>query len=566
MNVIRCLLTASWRLVALAGLAGLVSGLVGAALIAVIHATLSRLETSTAVWGWSFAGLCLLMFVSRIVSEVVLVRLGQATIATLRLQLSRQILAAPLRHLEELGTHRLLATLTDDVAAIGVAFVQFPMLGINAAMVAGCLVYLGWLSWPVLASVVGVMGLGVAGFHVQQTKVLRALRMARETNDRLFHDFRALLEGVKELKLHRGRRDDFLFTILQGTIDTYRNQFVAGMTRYAVAGGSGTLLFYMAVGLLLFGLPAVQAVDAKTLTGYVLVLLYMMTPVERIVDILPLVGRANVAFKKVQSLGFSLSDQTSKGQVLAVDHPALTEPRFTDRPTTGIGSWKRLELVGVTHSYHREEEDRSFLVGPIDLTFHPGELIFLIGGNGSGKTTLAMLVLGLYPPEAGQIRVDGRLISETNREEYRELFSAVFADCYLFESLLGIEKAQLDREARDYLVRLQLNHKVRIEQGALSTLSLSQGQRKRLALLTAYLEDRSFYVFDEWAADQDPLFRNVFYTQLLPALKARGKTILVITHDDRYFYLADRRIRMETGQISEVADAAVAPSEVTHVR
>jgi putative pyoverdin transport system ATP-binding/permease protein len=140
MKVIRCLLTASWRLVALAGLAGLVSGLVGAALIAVIHATLSRPETSTAVWAWSFAGLCLLMFVSRIVSEVVVVRLGQATIAALRLRLSRDILAAPLRHLEELGTHRLLATLTDDVAAIGVAFVQLPMLGINAAMVAGCLV------------------------------------------------------------------------------------------------------------------------------------------------------------------------------------------------------------------------------------------------------------------------------------------------------------------------------------------------------------------------------------------------------------------------------------------
>ena len=561
MNVIRCLLTASWRLVALAGLAGLVSGLVGAALIAVIHATLSRPETSTAVWAWSFAGLCLLMFVSRVVSEVVLVRLGQATIAALRLQLSRHILTAPLRHLEELGTHRLLATLTDDVAAIGVAFVQLPMLGINAAMVAGCLVYLGWLSWPVLVSVIGVMGLGVVGFQVQQTKALRALRMARETNDRLFHDFRALLEGVKELKLHRGRREDFLLRILQGTIDAYRNQFVAGMTRYAVAGGSGTLLFYAVVGLLLFALPAVQAVDARTLTGYVLVLLYMMTPVERIVDILPLVGRANVAFKKVQSLGLSLSDRTSEGQALTANHSALNQPRFT-----GIGSWKRLELVGVTHCYHREQEDRSFLVGPIDLTFHPGELIFLIGGNGSGKTTLAMLVLGLYPPEAGEIRVDGRLISETNREEYRELFSAVFADCYLFESLLGLEKAQLDGEARDYLVRLQLNHKVRIEQGTLSTLSLSQGQRKRLALLTAYLEDRSFYVFDEWAADQDPLFRNVFYTQLLPALKARGKTILVITHDDRYFYLADRCIRMETGQISEMADAAVAPSEVTHVR
>lgn len=554
MNVVRCLLTASWRLVALAGFAGLVSGIVGAVLIAVIHSTLSGPSSSTALRAWSFAGLCLLMFVSRMVSEVLLVRLGQATIAALRLQLSRQILTVPLRRLEELGTHRLLATLTDDVAAIGVAFVQLPMLGMNAAMVAGCLVYLGWLSWPVLAGVIGVMGLGVAGFHVQQEKALRGLRMARETNDRLFHNFRALLEGVKELKLHRGRREEFLLKILQGTIDTYRSQFVAGMTRYAVAGGSGTLLFYAVVGLLLFALPALQAVDAPTLTGYVLVLLYMMTPVERIADILPLIGRANVALKKVQSLGLSLADRTSGEQIPAAAYPVLSEQRLE-----GIGNWKRLDLVGVTHCYHSEQEDRSFLLGPIDLTFHRGELIFLVGGNGSGKTTLAMLVLGLYPPQAGEIRVDGRLISETNREAYRELFSAVFADCYLFESLLGIEKPQFDDEARDYLVGLQLHHKVRIEHGTLSTLSLSQGQRKRLALLTAYLEDRSFYVFDEWAADQDPLFRNVFYTQLLPDLKSKGKTILVITHDDRYFHLADRCIRMETGQITMLPGPTAEP-------
>lgn len=566
MSLLRCLMTASWPLVALAGLAGLLSGLGGAALIAVIHAALSQPEPSGFVLAWSFAGLCLVVFVSRIVSEVLLVRLGQATIASLRLQLSRQILTAPLRHVEELGTHRLFATLSDDVAAIGVAFVQLPMLGINAAMVAGCLLYLGWLSWPVLASVLGVMGVGVAAFQIQQTKAVRALRMARETNDRLFHNFRALIEGVKELKLHRGRREDFLLTSLRGTIDTYRNEFVEGMTRYAVAGGLGSLLFYAVIGLLLFALPAVQALDARTLTGYVLVLLYMMTPLERIVDILPLIGRANVAFKKVQSLGLSLSDQTPEAPTPAVDRSPRHEPGVPHRPATGMEQWQCLEFAGVTHGYHREQEDRSFFVGPIDLTFHPGELIFLIGGNGSGKTTLAMLLLGLYPPEAGEIRVDGRLITETNREEYRELFSAVFADFHLFDSLFGLEKSRLDGEARDYLVRLQLDHKVRIENGTLSTLSLSQGQRKRLALLTAYLEDRSFYVFDEWAADQDPLFRNVFYTQLLPALKARGKTVLVITHDDRYFYLADRRIRMDMGQISEVAEPALAPPEATHVR
>jgi len=129
----------------------------------------------------------------------------------------------------------------------------------------------------------------------------------------------------------------------------------------------------------------------------------------------------------------------------------------------------------------------------------------------------------------------------------------VFADFFLFEALLGLTSPALDRRAQAYLQRLALTDKVRIEQGRLSTLDLSQGQRKRLALLTAYLEDRPVYVFDEWAADQDPFFKNVFYMELLPELKASGKTIFVISHDDRYYHLADRLIKLEDGQV--VSDA-----------
>jgi putative ATP-binding cassette transporter len=90
---------------------------------------------------------------------------------------------------------------------------------------------------------------------------------------------------------------------------------------------------------------------------------------------------------------------------------------------------------------------------------------------------------------------------------------------------------------------------VQVKDGTLSTIELSQGQRKRLALLTAFLEDRPFYIFDEWAADQDPFFREVFYLQLLPELKAKGKTVLVISHDDRYYSLGDRIIKLDYGKI-----------------
>ncbi|MGH7968533.1 MAG: cyclic peptide export ABC transporter, partial [Limisphaerales bacterium] len=214
-----------------------------------------------------------------------------------------------------------------------------------------------------------------------------------------------------------------------------------------------------------------------------------------------------------------------------------------------VASFERLDLKSVLHSYHVEQDDTQFVLGPVSLTFRPGELVFLVGGNGSGKSTLAKIIAGLYIPEAGEMRLDGKLVTDANRDEYRQLFSAVFSDFYLFEHLLGLERPDLDAQARGYLEQLHLNHKVRIRNGALSTTSVSQGQRKRLALLTAYLEDRPFYLFDEWAADQDPHFKSVFYTQLLPELKARGKTVLVISHDDRYFHVADRILKLDYGKL-----------------
>jgi putative ATP-binding cassette transporter len=192
-----------------------------------------------------------------------------------------------------------------------------------------------------------------------------------------------------------------------------------------------------------------------------------------------------------------------------------------------------------------------FTLGPIDLSFRAGEIVYLIGGNGSGKTTLAKILVGLYKPESGRILLNGNAVGEGDWDGYRQYFSMVFGDFFLFDSLLGMRGTNLDGRAQQYLRHLQLDHKVSIKDAAFSTLDLSQGQRKRLALLVAYLEDRPFYVFDEWAADQDPLFRDVFYQQLLPELKAKRKTVLVITHDDHYFHLADRCIKLDYGQIVE---------------
>lgn len=199
----------------------------------------------------------------------------------------------------------------------------------------------------------------------------------------------------------------------------------------------------------------------------------------------------------------------------------------------------------------KSNDESGFRLGPLDLVFEPGQITFIVGGNGSGKSTLAKLITGLYVPQTGALSLNGEPIDHENIEWFRQNSSAIFTDFHLFEEYLGFDRPGLDGEVRRYLEELQIAHKVTVRDGRLSTIDLSQGQRKRLALLTALLEDRQIYVFDEWAADQEPKFRDVFYQEILTELKQRGKTVIVITHDDRYFHHADQLIKLDFGRVVE---------------
>lgn len=533
----------SRRTAILAILAGIISGASSTGMLAVINASLRGTGPSPARLVWVFVALCLILPLARFFSESLLIRLGQGALLELRMRLCRQILATPLRHLEEFGAHRLLASLTDDVPTITNALLAIPVICINVAVFAGGLVYLGWLSGWVLLFVLGFMALGITSYQLAVIRAIRYLYAAREHTDALLGHFRALTEGTKELKLHRRRREVFAEDVLRSSAADFHRESVKGMTVYTAAASWGQALGFVVVGLLVFAVPAWYAVSLQVMTGYVLVLLFVMTPLQIVMNTLPNLRRANIAVERVEQLGLSLTKYAAEERT--AEH--------NDLPA----SWESLELREVTHTYHSEEKDESFMLGPIDLVLHPGELIFFIGGNGSGKTTLAKLLLGLYVPESGEILLDGQPITDENRDHYRQIFTAVFSDFYLFESLLGIESQQLDEHAQQYLAQLQLTQKVQVTDGVLSTTKLSQGQRKRLALLTAFLEDRSIYLFDEWAADQDPLFKQVFYYELLPELKARGKTVLVISHDDQFYEVGDRIIKLEYGKI--IDDQAVMP-------
>lgn len=541
MKIIAFFLRHSRRVVFLSVAAGALSGICNAALLAVIN---SALKTGIPGWAlvWSFAGLCMLLPFARFTSERLLTKLGQEALRRMRMQLCRQILSAPLLHLEQLGSAPLLATLTDDVPTITNAVLLIPLLCVNVALVIGCLIYLGILSWGVFLIVLGFMILGIATYQAPIIKVQKVFRAAREQAGRLQEHFRALTLGAKELKIHNERRHTFIKESLEATADALQENNVVGQNLYTAAASWGQVLVFIVIGLILFIFPSMHHSDRAMLTGYALTLLYLMNPLQVTMNSLPQLTRANVALNKVNEMGFTLASQGSE--------QAEEEHFQTD-------TWVELRLSSVTHRYHRDGDASDFIVGPLDLTFKPGEMVFIIGGNGGGKTTFVKLLTGLYAPENGAIYLNNEPIGPDNREAYRRHFSAVFSDFYLFETMLGLVGNGLDQRASEYLQRLKLAHKVQIEKGKLSTTDLSQGQRKRLALLTAFLEDRPIYIFDEWAADQDPYFKDFFYMNLLPDLTARHKTVFVITHDDRYYHLAERIITLDNGQV--ISDTARPP-------
>ncbi|MDB6168191.1 MAG: hypothetical protein JWM88_1055 [Verrucomicrobia bacterium] len=513
----------------------LVSGACNAGLIAMINRLLNDPNRNAVVVlaAGGFAALVIGKLATGLVSQLWLIRYSQQAIADLRHELVRRILGVPLRRLEQIGGPRLMVALVDDVNSLMQALLGFPTLTVNLAVLAGGAVYLTLLSWHMLVALTVLIVFGACCYRVFISAGFRSLVHAREAEDRLYANFRTLTDGIKELKLHQERREAYLNESLRSSTEEFQKHTVAAEIRFVLAHNWSHLLFYVLVGLILFLLPTFQHTDLKTMTGYVLTVLYLMGPLAGVMSSMAVFSRADVALQKIDTLGVSLGSQSGEATAGAA------------APT----SFSRLELKGVAHTYGSEASDDRFVLGPIDLTFRRGELVFVVGGNGSGKSTLAKIITGLYPPEAGEIRLDGVPITNANRDDFRQLFSTVFADFYLFETLLGLGTPDVDVRAAEYLAQLHLDHKVKIVNGRVSTTALSSGQRKRLALLTAYLEDRPFYVFDEWAADQDPLFKDIFYRQLLPELKRRGKTVLVITHDDRYFNLADRVLKLDYGQL-----------------
>ncbi len=528
---------------------GLLSGACSAGLLAVINVLVHQAGGVPRALALLFAALAVAKIAAHGLSQLSLVYLVQDAVLDLGLKLCAQMMRTPLRTLEKTGPSHIVTVLTDDVSALAWALQCVPGLTINGAVLVGGAVYLAWLSWPIFLCVVGLMLVGALGYKVLHDRAFRVIYAARESRAALFRHFRSLTDGIKELMMHRARREAFLSEEVTHTALSLRHFNLVATKQYLIADGWTQFAFYGLIGAILLVFPDLFMLPAASLTGYVFTVLYLMSPLWAVIGTLPVLIRGQVALEEIERLGLGFEPIEEATAPDAAPYP----------PTARAAS---LELGGVDFSYDddRPSETR-FVLGPVDFRLDPGDLVFIVGGNGSGKSTFVKLLVGLYHQRSGEIRLGGRPITDSNRDWYRQHFSVVFSDFHLFEKFLGLDEKTLDARAQMYLRYLALDQKVQVTEHRLSTTDLSQGQRRRLALLTAYLEDRPFYVFDEWAADQDPQYKEVFYTELLPELRARGKGVVIITHDDRYFHLGDRIIKLDEGKIVGAWSGSSSPGE-----
>ncbi|HZE81284.1 MAG TPA: cyclic peptide export ABC transporter [Candidatus Polarisedimenticolia bacterium] len=510
----------------------LLGGAANVALLALVTRRLSGDSSATWTFIAALLGLGALLGITRGAAQYLLTKVTIDTLVALRTAFCKEVTAAPLAVLEHLGSARLTAAFTENMPAISNALVQLPNVILYAIVAGGSIVYMGWLSWLALMLILAAGAIFLVSYRVVNHRAQAEFGKAFVHYRALLKGFRELVDGAKELKLHRQRRQAHLASAIGAPLNGLARHRIKSSFLYGAAEAWSTTGMFFGIAMVLMFAQGKREIG----TGFVVALLYLMPFVQGILSTMPAFSQAEMAVKAVQELIGTLSQSSD----------------VTDTDTQSANRWYQISLENVTYRYDSGDPDSSFQIGPMDFSMTAGEVIFVTGGNGSGKTTFIKVLAGLYYPQAGTILVDGAPVAAAGIDRYRQRFSSVFFDFHLFDQLYGMP--DIDEKAALYLKHLKLDHKVSVNDGKLSTTNLSQGQRKRLALLTAYLEDRPIYIFDEWAADQDLEFREFFYYEIIPGLKRRNKTVIVISHDERYFHLADRVVKLELGHVVQEID------------
>ena len=374
-------------------------------------------------------------------------------------------------------------------------------------------------------------------------KVHAHMGPAMQADQRFCAGLRDLYAGLQQLKMHKPKTTALFGEQIIPDLSVASEARDATEHRHALGISFFAMFNLLILGLILLIMPNILNLEPSETSSLLVLCMFSLSPLISLITSVPMMAKVEMSLQELAAV---------ESQIDAVTEPfesAGVKARWQQADPI-VPSFDSIALRDVRFDYHDRSGMRLFGIEVDSFELRKGELVFIRGGNGSGKSTFMKVLAGLYAPESGEMFLNNVMLSDVNMESYRNLFTIVPTDYHLFSRPLGlnITPAQLT----DVLRTLHMETKVSLlEDGTFSTLDLSAGQRKRLALACALLEKRHIYLFDEVAADFDPVFRRYFYEELLPDIIRQGGTILAISHDDRYFHVADRVLTMREGGFVE---------------
>lgn len=511
----------------------MLSGAANAALVALINAGASAVYSSnTATREFLLFMLTLVIFgVTKVRAEVAGKELFDTAMARQRTRLMEKLLFVRLDRLERMRNTDIITASARNIGLV-VQASDVIVYGLQSMfMLAFCAIYLLYLSPAAFFAVGAGLVLAASYRHSSREQARKGQERIVATDSDLSHMMAETLRGFMEVKLNAQRRA----AIHRGYNDlvVVNSKLVTEATRESVRARMVIQsIFYLVIAAVVFLIPRFSDVYSVEILEITAVVLFLIGYLAGFLDIIPMVGRTNAAIQGLSTLEDDLDQLAEEIQI----------------ETPPVAQFATLELRGLGYTYTDPDGSNGFELGPIDLTIRAGELVYIIGGNGSGKSTLIKSLTGLYPSACSGVWLNGEQVRPETVSRLRSVFSLVMSDFHLFERFYGYEDAD-PAQITHWLDRMGLAGKVRFENGTFSTRKLSTGQRKRLALITMLVEDRPVFIFDEWAAEQDPHFRNVFYNDLLPDLRNRGKAVISVTHDQSFLGNADQVVRLEYGRI-----------------
>ncbi|MBP7336111.1 cyclic peptide export ABC transporter, partial [Niveispirillum sp.] len=451
----------------------------------------------------------------------------------IRCRLIDELRNCELDGVEKIGRTSIFNGLSKEIQTIAQCGNMLGMLAQNCVLLVFATLYLIFVSLPAFVLAV-IFTAGAASLYLARMARINVAIQAATTAEYRLHDLLGgVVDGFKEIKLNATRAAEAADDVVLASLHAADQRTIA-QSEFGRSFVFTQNVLFLLLGTVVFLVPMLSDTPSDSVVKATAAVLFLFGPLGTVISAVPMLAGANTAAKAIRDLE-GLLRKTGEGDLR--DTPCAA-------PLT---RFREIELRGVTFRFDGDGQEQSFQVGPIDLTLRSGETLFISGGNGSGKSTFMRLLTSLYQPHAGMILLDGRLLEPQQMQAYRSLFSAVFSDYHLFKRLYGLDPAALS-QAQSLIAEFGLDDKTSLAGNELSTIDLSAGQRKRLALIVAMMEHRPICVLDEWAADQDPYFRRKFYEEVLPKMKEAGTTVICVTHDDRYFGLADRRVHLEEGR------------------